>query len=142
MEEKFTILIADRNRRVLDLLRRELVSEAYRVIVANEGREVLRMVAGLEPVELLILDPELPFVGGLEMLELIQGREPSLPIIIHTFHREYVNHPALQSAAAFVEKTGSHIDRLKNVVAEVLRKSYPDRFAREEGTRAGSDART
>lgn len=141
MGDKFTILVSDRNRHVLDLLRRELVGEGYQVNVANEGREVLRMVVGDEHLHLLILDLELPFVGGLEILDRIKGRKPSLPVIIHTFHTEYVNHPVLRSAAAIIEKTGNHIDRLKTVIAEVLRRSYPDRFAAtdkdENGQRCG-----
>jgi DNA-binding response OmpR family regulator len=141
MGGKFTILLSDRNRHVLKFLERELVAEGYRVKVANEGREVLRMLVGEEPVDLLILDLELPYVDGLEILDHMRCRRPSLPVIIHTFHTEYVNHPATRCAAALVEKTGNHIDQFKNVIAEVLRRSYPDRFPGENEARAGSNAR-
>ena len=44
MYDKFTILIADRNRHVREFLRRELMAEDYCVEVAKDGREVLLMI--------------------------------------------------------------------------------------------------
>jgi hypothetical protein len=47
-------------------------------------------------------------------------------VIIHGFTTEDASHPAVQRAAAFVEKMGN-TDRLKATVIEVLREYYPDR---------------
>ena len=132
MYSKFTILVADRNRHVREFLRRELMAEDYQVEVARDGREVLTMVAVREPPDLLILDLDMPFVGGLAILEGLQDRAQPLPVVIHSLLTEYISHPTVQRAAAFVEKRGN-IDSLKAAVIDVLRKSYPHRFAPANG---------
>jgi CheY-like chemotaxis protein len=132
--DKFTILIADRNRHVREFLRRELIAEDYCVEVAKDGREVLIMINAEKPPDLLILDLDIPFVGGLAILESLQDRFPPLPVVIHSFLTEYSNHPVVQRAATFVEKRGN-IDRLKSAVVDVLRKSYPHRFSPVQGDR-------
>ena len=132
MYSEFTILIADRNRHVREFLRRELLADEYRVEVAKDGRELLMMIDVDKPPDLLILDLDIPFVGGVVLLERLKDQVPSLPIVIHSFLTEYSNHPAVQQAAAFVEKRGN-IDRLKAVVVDVLRKRYPNRFQPAQG---------
>jgi CheY-like chemotaxis protein len=83
--DSFTILIADRNPRVRDFLRRELISDGYQTKIAKDGREVLQVIDADESCELLILDLDMPHMSGLSVLETIQRRKPSLPVIIHTF---------------------------------------------------------
>jgi DNA-binding response OmpR family regulator len=127
LKEAFTILIADRNPNVRELLKRELVAEGYRVELARTGREVLSILdAPLEGPDLVIVDPDLPDMGEFSLLEVIRTRAPNLPVVVHTFLVEYINHPVVLSSAAVVEKDGRHVDRLKDVVGEVLR-NHPRR---------------
>lgn len=135
MADQFTILIADRNPHVREFLRRELMAEGYRVQVARNGREVLRMTDVDDPPELLILDLDMPYVSGLTILEELENRKSPLPVIIHTFRMEYEKHPAVQRAAGFWEKRGDNIDGLKATVTQVLRKYYPRRFLSKCGTK-------
>jgi DNA-binding response OmpR family regulator len=128
MKKDFTILIADRNRHVREFLRRELTAEGFNVQLAKTGREVLELVFNRDHLDLLILDLDLPDASGLDILQKLQEQFPVLPVIVHTFLSEYVNHSFVLSSAAFVEKEGSNIDRLKTVVREILRKSYPQKF--------------
>jgi len=132
MEKDFTILIADRNRHVREFLRRELMAEGYNVQLAKTGREVLNAVFNDERLDLLIIDMDLPDAKEMSVLEKVEDRIPTLPVVVHTFLEEYVNHQIRLSTTAFVEKEGSNIDRLKQVVLEVLRKSYPQRFGMEQ----------
>jgi DNA-binding response OmpR family regulator len=133
--DQFTILIADRNPHVREFLRRELMAEGYRVQVARNGREVLRMTDVDDPPELLILDLDMPYVSGLTILEELENRKSPLPVMIHTFRMEYENHPAVQRAAGFWEKRGDNIDGFKATVTQVLRKYYPRRFLSKCGTK-------
>lgn len=128
MEAGFTILITDRNRHVRNFLRRELTDEGYQVKVATDGRDILRRINVDGPPDLLILDLEVPHVGGLAILKRLQDHHPQIPVIIHAFPTEDTGHPAVQSAAAFVEKMGN-TDSLKTAVRKVLRNRYPNRFA-------------
>jgi len=125
LKQAFTILIADRNPNVRELLKRELVAEGYRVHLARSGREVLNRLddaSGLP--DLVIMDPDLPDMEEFSLLEVMRRRRPELPVVIHTFLAEYMNHPIVLSSAAVVEKDGRHVDRLKEVVHEVLWKTY------------------
>ena len=131
--DAFTILIADRNPRVRDFLQRELMAEGYQTKIAKDGREVLALSDADESCELVILDLDMPQVSGLRVLETIQQRRPSLPVIIHTFLTEYEHHPAVQRAAGFWEKRGNNIDGFKTMAMEVLKKFYPNRFSHELG---------
>ena len=133
MRKDFTILVSDRNRYVREFLKRELTAQGYRVKLARSGREVLKEVFNHEALDLLILDLGLPEVRELSILEKVGDRIPAIPIVIHCFLEEYVNHPGRLSTNVFVEKEGTNIDRLKAVVLELLRKTYPKRF--ESGRR-------
>ena len=69
MKQGFTILIADRNPHIREFLRREMMAEGYRARLAKNGREVLRLVYQRGPLDLLILDPDLPDAGEVPVLE-------------------------------------------------------------------------
>jgi DNA-binding response OmpR family regulator len=125
---RFTLLIADRNPHVREFLRREFISAGYRVQVAKDGREVLRMADADEPPQLLILDLDMPYVTGVAILEELQNRRSPLPVLVHTFFTEQARHPAVQKAAGFWEKRGNNIDGFKAAVAQILREFYPHRF--------------
>lgn len=120
------ILIADRNRHVREFLRRELMIEGYQVEVARDGREVLQMLYGQNPPDLLILDLELPYVTELKVLELLQEKLPSLPVVIHSFPLD--SEQQVPGAAAFLEKR-EDTNLLKEVVAELLRKDHLPRIS-------------
>ncbi len=131
MKEPFTILIADRNPHVRRFLKREMMAEGYEVRLARSAREVLELVLNPEHLDLLILDLDFPDASELDILQKLQERFPVLPVVVHTFLSEYVDHSFVLSSAAFVEKEGSNIDRLKTVVRELLRKSYPQKSEHE-----------
>jgi DNA-binding NtrC family response regulator len=127
------ILIADRNRNVRDLLRRELTAEGYVVEVARDAREVLGRINGEDPPHLLILDLEIPYLDEPEVWARLEDRQPPLPVVIHTFLPEFPTHLTLPIAAAFLEKKGD-TDQLKTVVAEVIGKHYPQGIPAREKT--------
>jgi len=130
MRNEFTILIADRNRHVREFFCREFTAEGYRVVAARDSREVLAIIDGDTPPDLLILDLEIPHRGGLEVLERLRERGPHVPVVIHSFVTENFNHPAVQGTAAFVEKSGNNINHFRATIREVLRKHYPHRFTK------------
>lgn len=120
----YRILIADRNRHVREFLRRELTAEGYRVEVARDGRELLGKINGDDPPHILILDLEIPYLEELQVWARLQECQPPLPVVIHTFLPEYPLNLTVPMAAVFLEKKGD-TDQLKSVVAEVIKKNYP-----------------
>lgn len=123
---QFTILISDRNRNVREFLKREMMAEGYRVHLAKSGREVLKWAYKQEFIDLVILDLDLPDTSEIAILEKLENRIPTLPVIIHAFLSDYENPPAVLNAAALVEKEGNSVERLKKVVSEILGKSNED----------------
>ena len=125
MKKGITILVADRNPHVREFLKRELAAVGYRVMLANNGRELLSRLESRQGVDLLVLDLDLPYAGDLGILDEVRGRIPTLPVVVHTFLPEYINYPTKLNNAAFVEKEGNSVDRLKDVISEVLNKPAP-----------------
>ena len=135
MKRPFTILIADPHLHIREFLKREFAADGFLVQVAKSGGEVLRLVFSHEHLDLLVLDPDLPDAAEVDVLEELQKRVPTLPVVVHTFFDEYLKREFRLSAHVFVEKSSTNIDILKEVISEMLRKTYLDRFEPEIYTR-------
>ena len=120
MKREFTILIADRNRNVRKLLQREMTSAGYRVHLAGNAREVMKWTFHHDPLDLIILDPDLPDSDESRILEDVLDRIPALPVIVHTHLSEYKHDLNDMKNVVFVEKRGISVERLKQVVHETL----------------------
>src|SRR5512143_698587 len=84
----FTILIADRNPHVRGFLQREMSKEGYRIRLAESAQDLLQWVCHPEPIDLIILDPDLPDAVDVHLLNALQNRMPSVPVIIHTHYSQ------------------------------------------------------
>ncbi len=78
-----TILIVDDEAFLRDQLERILGEEGYRVHGVDTGRAALDL-ADREPVDLVLLDLNLPDVHGIEVLRELRARDPHLLIIVIT----------------------------------------------------------
>ncbi len=120
MDREPTILIADRNGHVRDFLKREMAAEGYKIRVAKNAKEVLKWVYHHDPIHLVVLDPDLPDSDEVPLLEKINDRIPTLPVVIHTFSPKSSIPPEILDKVIFVEKLGNNIEHLKKVVSETL----------------------
>ena len=125
MKEEFvkrqvSLLIADRNPRVGNFLRREMVIEGYHVRLVNNGQEVLQSISYNDLPDMIILDPDLPDTNGLNLIRDIHQIAPELPIVIHSYVLDLIYPVGLKHPVAFVEKQGSSIDNLKQIVKDVI----------------------
>lgn len=82
---KIQLLVADRNRHIRDLLRRELQTEGYAVFCAKDAWEVLEWLEQHGPPHLVILDLDLPFAAEINLLEHLSLHWPRLPILLYAF---------------------------------------------------------
>lgn len=78
-----TILVVDDDRRLLDMLRRTLAYEGYRVVTAADGREALDLVRAQRP-DLIVLDWLMPEVSGVEVTERLRTAGDDMPILMLT----------------------------------------------------------
>ncbi len=114
-----TILFADDCANIRECLRQELEEDGYRVIVARDGKEALKIVESV-PIDLAILDLWMPRVGGFEAAVRIDHAAPGLPIIFFTNNDELcAQDPRSALAVACVDK-GGDLEELKRVIATVL----------------------
>jgi two-component system KDP operon response regulator KdpE len=76
------ILAVDDEAGILRLIKLELSSQGFRVIVAGEGEEALRMAEQQRP-DIVILDIVMPEMSGLEVMRRLRERT-SVPVILLT----------------------------------------------------------
>ena len=119
-KQDITILIADRNSHVRKFLQREMTAAGYQVQLADNACQVIKWAFNREPLDLVILDPDLPDADESDMLHHLFNRVPALPVVMHTYASEYGDVSKDMEGIYFVEKKGSSIERLKQVVNEIL----------------------
>ncbi|NPA25218.1 MAG: response regulator [Deltaproteobacteria bacterium] len=76
-EKRYSILFVDDERRVLNSLKRGLMGEPYRIILALSGKEALEILEN-EPVAVIVSDMKMPEMNGLELLQLVAQRFPDV----------------------------------------------------------------
>jgi DNA-binding NtrC family response regulator len=101
---------------VRSFLKRELEAEGYQVRLAENGFQVLNLVYERVPLDLLILDPDLPDIDGTSLLEKVHDRIPPLPTIIHTFLTDYPDPREAVQADVFVEKGANSVEEIKRII--------------------------
>ena len=128
MKENFTLLIADRNRNIREFLQRELISDGYRILLACDGRQILKVLENEAP-DLLIIDLDIPYVEELKVFEKrLQDMNQFIPLLVHTLPPGDTTNSFIQKASGFVEKDGNNITNLKDTITQLLQKHYPHRF--------------
>jgi DNA-binding response OmpR family regulator len=77
------ILVAEDDAPLAEFLHERLQQEQFAVQVVADGREAQRLASD-QPYDLVILDLNLPGVGGLDVLRTIRTKKPELPVLIVT----------------------------------------------------------
>lgn len=117
-----TILIADRNSHVRMFLMREMMADGYRVKLAENGENVLKMADTPGNIDLLILDPDLSGLDVVSLLAKLREKNPNLPILLHVHRRHDDAELFLDENAWFtiIEKAGDSVERIKEAVGKLL----------------------
>jgi two-component system, response regulator, stage 0 sporulation protein F len=115
-----TILVVDDDEAIRTLLQEELEEEGYKVLIATNARDALKMVAA-EPLDLVVLDIRMPGMDGLEALPRILGLKEGLPVILNTAYSQYQESFMSWAADAYVVKS-SDLTELKEKINELVNK--------------------
>lgn len=120
MDEVKQILIVDDEEHVRYSLRKLLKKPGFDIIEASNGLEALRKLDTGEP-HLMLMDIEMPGMNGLDAIQKVKERYPSLPVIIITAYgtTERVIAAMKHGAFEYLEKPFD-IDRLQYIVGEAL----------------------
>jgi DNA-binding NtrC family response regulator len=127
MSAELTILVADHNPHIRQLLKREFMHAGYKVFEASTYNDIFFRITGAAPPNLIIFDLDLPYTSGLDALKRLQNLVPPIPTIIYSDLIEYEGHPDIGKTEAFVEKNGDPA-RLFEVVNGVIAKHYQSRM--------------
>jgi CheY-like chemotaxis protein len=79
-----TILVADDDRDVRELLISCLESLGYRVLAASNGPLAIEMIETNSDIELLMLDIAMPEMNGIEVAQVVSAKRPKLPVVFMT----------------------------------------------------------
>jgi two-component system response regulator MprA len=77
-----TVLIADDDHKITDMLRRTLIYEGYGVLTATDGKEALAQAQAHHP-DLVVLDWMMPGLSGLEVARRLRAAA-GMPILMLT----------------------------------------------------------
>ena len=82
------ILHIDKDDAIRFLYQDELTEEGYEVIGTSNCNGILDKIAKLNP-NIIILEPKLPEVDGLDMLQSIRGTHYNIPVILCTAYAAF-----------------------------------------------------
>ena len=125
------ILLADDDAGVRGSLSAVLVSEDYVVIPANDGQQALELAASA-PIDLVLLDLNMPRKNGWDTFERLTVEHPLLPIIIVTARPNQLFTAVGAGAGALLEKP-LDIPTLLRTIRWLLAESAETRLARLAG---------
>jgi CheY-like chemotaxis protein len=78
-----TVLVADDEFAVLEVLSMALEGEGHRVLKAGDGADALRILAS-QPCDVVVCDEKMPVMGGRQLVEAMQAepRLAEIPVIL------------------------------------------------------------
>lgn len=83
-----TVVLAEDNQAIRDLMARALREEGLAVVEAQDGQELMDQVTAMEiagrPIAALVLDVDMPVRSGIECLQLLRGRGQMAPVVLVT----------------------------------------------------------
>lgn len=133
-----TLLVAEDDLLIQDVLRESFEQEGFRVLQAFDGREALDLARDKAP-DLILLDVMLPSMSGFDVCREIR-RASTVPILMLTARGEEMDRVLGLELGAddYIVKPFSFREVLARVRAGLRRASYQSRPEASEATRLGS----
>ena len=100
------MLVVDDDDRMREYMRASLELEGYTVLEAGTADEGMAVLEGEQPPQLILLDVMMPGMDGWGMLQRIQERHGSIPVIMFSgqVDERSAAHAEERGASAFVGK--------------------------------------
>jgi len=131
-----TILIVDDEKNIRATLGRGLRLEGYDTLEAADGEQALQRLDS-DPVDLILLDLQMPAIDGFEFLERLRAAGRSIPVVVLTAHgsSDRAVRAVHLGAHDFIEKPPA-MDRILLTIGNALGHSR----LREENRRLAEEA--
>jgi two-component system cell cycle sensor histidine kinase/response regulator CckA len=117
-----TILVAEDEDGVRELLRKILIEHGHTVLEARHGKDALLLESRYErPIHLLVTDVVMPEMSGGELVERLTQRRPDIRVLYISGYTddEVVRRGIRRTAGAFIQKPFTATDLMRKV-REVL----------------------
>lgn len=119
-----TLLIVEDNLPLAQCLRLELEAEGFKAVTVPDAATALLQVQAAEPVDLLVVDWDLPDISGLELLSRLRKHNFRQPVLMLTGHDEVDRKVlALESGADDYMVKPFSFDELQARIQALLRRS-------------------
>jgi CheY-like chemotaxis protein len=81
-----TVLVVEDETELREMMREALEWNGYVVVTANEGREALEAIPGIEHLCLVLLDLLMPGMNGWDFFDEIRARPElaGVPVVVHS----------------------------------------------------------
>ena len=102
-----TILVAEDQRGIREIVRAALTRYGYTVLMADRGEEALRIVHDHQgPINLLLTDVVMPGMSGRELVTRVRNIHSDIKVLFTSGYTDdaIVRHGVLEPGAAFLEK--------------------------------------
>jgi DNA-binding NtrC family response regulator len=130
---KKKVLVVDDDTSVRESLGKVLGDAGYEVLLATDGLEARERLDS-DPVDLLLLDINLPRQNGWDTFERITSQDPTIPIIIVTGQPDQYPTALAAGVGALMEKPVD-VPQLLQTIEELLVEPREDRLRRMTGYR-------
>ncbi len=125
------VLLVDDDPTVRDSLKDVLEAEGYQIIPAEDGQQALDL-ANKSPVDLVLLDLNMPVKNGWDTFEQFTREHPFIPVVIVTARSNQLFTALGAGAGALLEKP-MDIRTLLRTIAKLLAETADQRLARLAG---------
>jgi len=122
------ILLVDDDRSIRESLSKILRAENYEVVLGENGQEAIEK-HGVERIDLLILDLNMPVKNAWATLERLVGIDPLLPVVIITGRSDQRAQAETAGADALMEKP-LNVPLLLQTICELLTEPMESRAQR------------
>lgn len=120
MKRESVVLVADRNPRIRDFVRRELSLEGHRVFTAEDAGQLKSWIQRPFKLDALVIDPNMPGIESREQIRTLLSLRPALPVVFHCLAPDCSVLLGLAGKVVFVEKSGQSVDALKVQIKTLL----------------------
>ena len=128
---RFTVLLPTENEGWHQTVRGLLEPQGVSTIVVRSGREALSIVEST-PVHAVVLDTQMPQLGGLQVIKLMRDLKHAPPASLLTQHRtDHLLHEALGMRVFSVLSKPVDLNLLLDALARVLRRHYSSKWPSE-----------
>ncbi len=112
-----TVLVAEDEETLRELLRDTLTDSGYKVLTARDGNEALLLVSQNHDISLVLSDVGLPVLDGIEVLSRIKLTRPDLRVILASGFVEPETRDKMERSHAdgFIQKPYRIVDVLEKV---------------------------